>query len=227
MFLDPLQDDGLPEEDREIQFDFDERRDYAKELDAIQPPWRGVWAPNPESKGASFSNTTTPIEMKVGKKQTRTIPQFRYVRAVDPAGNIVPLSVSTCRPSPEFPDGNDRIGTRARVIESKHRRGWIIIDLDDQASRCPESKYMLGPQYIAWALAVSASRKQRHTKYENSEAELFMSQKRAEAKMRADEMAQANKAIMGEMGREVGREVAKALDRAERKGGKDRAERAE
>jgi hypothetical protein len=197
------------------------------DLDHRQPPWRSVFGTDREAGGAAFSDITTPIELKVGKKQTRTIPQFRYVRAVDPAGNVVALSVSSCRASPEFPDGEDRIGTRARVIETKHRRGWIVVDLDDPASRCPQSRFMLGQQYVAWALAVGAVRHEAHAKHEAGEADAFMARARAEARMRAQEVAEVNRAMMGEIGRTVGAEVAKAMaaEKSSEKGGRDRAER--
>lgn len=51
------------------------------------------------------------------------VPFARYIRAVDPAGNVVPLIVSTNRV-----DYDDGTGFEGKQRQLKQRQGWLFID---------------------------------------------------------------------------------------------------
>ena len=113
--------------DREarIPFLFDEAHDYHADIDFVMPPFQvPVTEVHPNKPGAAFDDSPEPRMVRVGRGRgdVRTMPSVRYVRAVDPQGNIGPLSISTRRPFPDpkdkgARDGHDGCGTPGRVLD--------------------------------------------------------------------------------------------------------------
>jgi hypothetical protein len=152
-------------EEAELRFAFDPTHDYEADIDEVTP----AWVPPPDVQtdtrvpGAALHSKENILPTLVRSKDGsyRHIPPMRYVRAVDPSGNIHPLTITTVTPGPgpsgpkEYADGFDRIGTDSRVKDEKRRRGWLILET---------GQYMYGrtgQEYLAWALAVADLRRKR------------------------------------------------------------------
>ncbi|HYF01273.1 MAG TPA: hypothetical protein VEJ18_20285 [Planctomycetota bacterium] len=205
MDRDPFGDEPISKEERDLKFDFDPSRNYMADVDALQPPWfLPPYQTAREAPGAAMSNETTPRMVGRGRN-LKGVPAFLYVRAIDPAGNLVQLTVSTCRPSPEYPGGDDGIGTMARVIAEKSAKGWLIVEPGPQFANPYSGK--IGNEYVAWALAVMQLRQKRHAAKEATEAQAFI----AKETQRAHEQAAKQTEAMQNMGVVIGREVAKAV----------------
>ncbi len=110
-----------------------------------------------------------PVDV-VTDTRIRRSPSMKYIRAVDPQGNIVPLVVSTVNASPDFPGGDDGLGTDQRVRAEKQRRGWLILEKGQYGYNGTT-----GLAYLQWALAVADDRRKRHLEWEKSEREALMS----------------------------------------------------
>ena len=197
-----------------LAYEFDPDRDYMNEVDAVTPAWvppadiqRDARVP-----GAALHTRSNirPTMVRMADGSLRTIPAKRYVRAVDPQGNIHPLSISTVTPGPgpndpfEFADGFDRLGTETRVLAEKKRRGWLILEPSEMMNG------LTGSEYICWALAVAADRRRRHAEYEAQERDNFMSQ----AARRAMEEQKKQAGVMADAVKGIGAEVAKAVAEA-------------
>src|SRR5687767_8009476 len=175
MYIDPLNGEGLfpiDEEgtisERELPFEFKQGEDYFSKFDAILPKW--TLFPYEDVKGSecAFSDATGAAEVRIAPRTTRVVSYRRYVRAIDPAGNLCQLIVSTVRPSPYYKDGNDKCGTLNRVVAAKNQAGWIIVENNPMFWNPYSGK--AGQQYAAWALAVMAHRQKMHAAHEKREA---------------------------------------------------------
>lgn len=204
MYVNPLTGDGLfaidtagDKSERDLPYEFDPSVDYFAKFDEFVPKWQAIGYEKVNGSLGAFSESVGPAEVKVAPRTTRVMPYMRYVRAIDPAGNVCPLSVSSVRPSPAFPDGHDKCGTLNRVIAEKNAAGWLIVE-NSQLMWSPYSG-KAGQQYAAWALAVMKYRLVKHAEHEASEAKAFQS--------RAEKAANAQLAGMKEMGKEIAREM--------------------
>lgn len=228
MYVDPLEGNGLflldtsesdsqepgPTE-RNLPFEYKPSVDYFAKFDAMLPMWQLRPYKVIEGSGAALFDKRGAPEVKIGRRKTQTVSLRKYYRAIDPAGNLCQLTVSTVPPSPEHPTGDDGIGTMARVIAMKNQRGWIIVERD-QACWNPYSG-KAGDEYAAWALAVMVHRKAAHAAHEKEQAKLHKSQLiRA-----AEEQTKATR----EIGTEIGTAVAKALLEGGAGKGKGKAEK--
>ena len=214
MYKDIWIEDPVSSEEISIKYRVDPSKDYFVEVDRMQPAWVPENTQVIQGSGAALSDRTGPREVVIGtvgrKKQIRTIPYVKYVRAIDPAGNLCCFSVSTCRQTPERPDGDDGLGTYMRIISEKSKIGWLVLERDPATWNPYSGKQ--GQDYIAWALAVSELRKRLHAMYQKSEAQAFMSR----SQVAAEEQLQATKS----MAKEIGKEVAEAvLGEKARRGG--------
>lgn len=175
-------------DERDLDFAFDPAVDYFASVDAMMPPWR------PPSY-ATLPGSVAALTASAGLQEHRTgrvvkiVSRRRYVRAIDPAGRLRQLKVSTVPTTPSHPDGNDRIGTMQRVVAEKSQRGWLIVERDP-ATWSPYSGRR-GQEYCAWALAVGEWRRKVHEEHEKEEAKAFMSQATREANKRAEEQTAA------------------------------------
>lgn len=183
-----------------LPFKVDESRDYMAEIDKACPPWR----PSPYSKSdvlsssAAFSDNTGPnvfVDMDAGAEYST--PHNRFVRAINPQGHIVSLLVSTCRPSPERPDGDDGLGTYDRVIAEKMRRGWRILE--------PESSFegRYGAEYLAWCLEVQKFRKAINDAREQEDQNAYESKQLAATKAQTAANADMVKSITEGLGKAI------------------------
>jgi hypothetical protein len=211
--LAPGEDSDNYQTERELPFEYDPRVDYFKKFDAIVPRWE-VWRYETEKgdglAGAAIFDSRTdemsvrrkgPPTVKMGRRRTMTVSIRMYVRAIDPAGNVCPLHISTVPPSPQFPDGNDGLGTHQRVVAQKSRSGWIVVE-PVEAFWSPYSGKR-GNEYAAWAWAVMLHRQAKHAAHEITE------RPKHETDMKKQIQAQID--AMRTMGTEIGQAVAKSV----------------
>jgi len=149
-----------------LDYTVDPSRDYMTEIDIATPPWQPDHYSKHESlaPGAAYSDNRGPRIVADRYGTEYHLPHTKYVRALSPAGNIQPLIISTCRPNPEHPDGDDGLGTDARVMAEKQRKGWLILE--------PDATYAgkEGDDYLAWCMAVQQHRRAIHCKHEEKAA---------------------------------------------------------
>jgi hypothetical protein len=184
--------DGKPiGTERDLSFEFKPGVNYFAKFDEILPSWKLEHGPYETKDGshAAFSDAVGPIEMYTDERETLTISYRRYVRAIDPAGNLCQLIISSVRPSPFYPKGEDRVGTMMRVVATKSRRGWLVVEpVSDFWSPYAGKQ---GQEYAAWCWAVMEYRQKRHAAYEANEAMAFMSRAEKAAEKQGEAMAKA------------------------------------
>lgn len=230
MYREPFDGDP-PISDEELELDmsgYDPHHDYMKDVDAIQPGWRGPQGAQYMPMGsalpsaAAFSNITGPNEVvqvskiptgevdKKGRPKVRTsrvhhqLPHKPFVRWIDLAGNLGPLIVSSVRPDAENPTGMD--GTATSKIDKKQRRGGIVVEGD--AYRTPWAPGYTGNEYVYWALQVQKHRKQLHAAHTKTEQTEWEEDARKEARARNAENAVATGAAIGAQMKDAMRELA-------------------
>jgi hypothetical protein len=198
MYRDPLNEPTLTEEEWKLQPDYDPSVDYWAKIQAIHPAWippTVEWRHEATDAAISPEHSTRDVvtREKDAKGRMRSVRRVmghvRYVRAIDVAGNLGPLSISTIRPDKKHQHGFDGILTEQILLAKKMRRGWIVVEKGFE-------DYWVGPfaqgdsnRYAAWALAVMRERKKLHAEYEKVEGEIWLDEKRKEAKARAEEQA--------------------------------------
>lgn len=168
MYCDPFQAEGLfplAEDDnkteRDLPYEFKPGVDYFARFDAMLPAWRPSHYEKLASSEAAWTEEAGgPVEVRVGRRQTRTLSHRRYMRAIHPDGSLRQLVVSTVRATPAFPDGRDACATEMRFVAKKSGRGWIVVENVDWAMTPYSGKR--GQEYAAWALAVMEYRQKRH-----------------------------------------------------------------
>lgn len=147
-----------------IQYKVNPRRNYMSEIDAELPPWQPDAYESSQvlNPGAAYSANGGPrLAVDHINQREYELPQFKYVRALNPAGKVMPLIISTCRPGPEFPNGDDRLGTEYRVIGEKRKKGWLVLERGESwAGR-------EGDDYLAWCFAVKDLRKAINAHHES------------------------------------------------------------
>lgn len=208
MYCDPLAGEGLfpidepGKTERDLPFEFDRGVDYFAVFDAMLPPWQVFPYAVEKGSKAAFSDASGAAEVRMGSRTTSVVSYRRYVRAIDPGGNLCQLIVSTCRPGPHYKDGFDTCGTYSRVISTKNARGWLIVERDPLTWSLYSGRR--DQEYAAWALAVMQYRKLRHSAAQAAEAETSR-EKTAEKRRNADMEAQR------QMNRDMVVDVAKAV----------------
>ena len=165
--------------------------DYFAKINQLCPPW----VPEPVQVNHPFSGQLTDYAEDAGSRVVHVrdeqgelrlfnMPFFPYVRAVDPAGNLLPLITGTCRDPAE-----DVSGYASQIISQKKRAGWLIAEPHE------EHKGYVGQEYGKLLFDEMASRKAKHKKRMDSEelrhrtaAEKALEEER---KMRSEERAEA------------------------------------
>ena len=195
---------GISDDEKRLSYEFDPSKDYHAVVDSLSVPWvppavKYVESAYPTSAAFSDASGTREVKMvardgTTGRKTRRTMvqPHKRYVRAIDPAGDLCSLIVSTCRPDRDKPSGDDGLETAARVIARKNRLGWLILERDEDMQNPFAAK--IGQDYIAWALAVMAHRKKSHGAWLREDQTVWYSEQKA----RAIETARLQGEAMGE-----------------------------
>lgn len=99
-------------------------------VDRMLPPWQL------HKTVTVGSAACTPYDEDAGTRNGRrddgaifTMPYQRYVRAVDPAGFLCPLTTHTSR-TPQ----DDTTGFEDKIKAVKRRKGWLIAERDEQAN---------------------------------------------------------------------------------------------
>jgi hypothetical protein len=167
--------------EQKLPYDFDPTHDYREDVNRAMPEWKPTeYKTDNRWPGAAFPRNTRPHTVRDKDGVVHTIPAIRYVRFVDHAGNIHPLSISSVPAGPgpteheSYEDGFDKQGTENRVMHEKARRGNLILELGTIRSFGPGG--ITGQEYLCWALAVADDRRRRHADYEAGEAEYLMTQ---------------------------------------------------
>lgn len=230
MYREPFDGDNpISDEEKELDMSgFDPDHDYMKDVDAMQPGWRGLGATGASfmprgtvPSAAAFSDVGGPHEVvqvakiptgdvdKKGRPKVRTarmnhmLPHKPFVRWIDLAGNLAPLIVSSVRPDAENPTGMD--GTAIQKINAKQRRGGIVVEGDTY--RTPWAPNYVGNQYVYWALEVMKYRKALHASWTKQEQEVWIEDKRKEARAQNAENAAVTGAAIGASMKDALREV--------------------
>ena len=209
-------DPPLSDDERTLSYVCDPAVDYYARIDAMQPPWvvptaKYIDAGFPTS--AAFSDASGPREVRTvvmdgqGRRMRRTqiMPHKRYVRAIDPQGNLCSLIVSTCRADREKPTGDDGLETMSRVIARKSKLGWLVVERDEDTHNAFAGR--VGQDYAAWALAVMEHRKQIYGAWYKAETTLWYEEKKAAAiemaRLQGEAMGDALKGQLREVVREA------------------------
>lgn len=183
-------------------------RNYRAEIDREVPAWREAPSMTVPGSSATFHDPNDPVGGKpnlmfnptTGKEWA--MPHYKYVRAIHPNGNIQPLIVSSCRPGPTAPGGDDQLGTEDRVIGQKRReKGWLVLEEGS------EYNGRTGDEYLAWAFAVAEWRKVNYNL--NEAADRVEHQSKAEILQR--EFMKQQGIATGAMIQDMGKAIASAL----------------
>lgn len=150
--------DFLPE--LKLQFTVDPSRDYRAEIELELPSWEPEPYERAAVSGGAALNDNTAQREKYDARRRKfwQLGHLKYIHALDPAGNICAMTISSCRPGPGHEDGDDRCGTESRVKHEKMQRGWLPLDADGSFGGFE------GQRYLAWVL--DAVRPYRRAKYE-------------------------------------------------------------
>lgn len=195
----------------EVSYEYKPGVDYWAKLQSQCPAWEPQ--KTVDFNGAACTMdfedpTTRQVLIDVNGKQHEWVMPFQqYVPAVDPCGNICPLTVATCR-NPE----DDGTGFGDKIIAKKKRAGWFMIN--------PEESFqgLDGQEYAAFLCQLSADRKKAQAERDRLHTEEFMSG--AEKAVRdqgkllqqaVNDGASANRDVMTDMAKSIGAEIAKAL----------------
>ena len=147
--------------EKSIPYHFKAGHDYMTDVEFDQPAYvLPQFRTHDARPGASFyeDHEGSTHEVRVGPADVRVMDRIRYVRAVEPNGNIGKIHTSTCPPSIDpsaraKKDGNDGLGTESRVKDEKQKRGWLILEAGTMMNG------RSGQDYLAWALAVAEKRR--------------------------------------------------------------------
>jgi hypothetical protein len=208
MYCDPLAAEGLfplatedarrlrpdmdPESttERDLPFDFDPGVDYFAKFDAMLPAWRpAVYEKMPLSSAAWTETAGGPVQVKMGRRQTKVLSHRRYFRAIHPDGSLRQLVVSNIRPTPAYPDGFDACQTHRMMVTRKSNSGWIVVENADWMWSPFSGKR--GQEYAAWALAVMEYRRARHSEECAKEEAAHMSKRDRDSQKQTEVIANA------------------------------------
>lgn len=166
----------------ELSFEVDASKDYFRIIEQLLPSWLPVATQDPTGRSiiADVDKQASPMRLlnmrgPDGKIYEFNMPHQRYARAVDPAGNLVPLTVNTC----QIPD-DDNTGFEDKTKGIKRRSGWFIAEPDE------EFNGLTGQEYGAFIFAVMKHRQALHAEKQANDARAFQSQ----AEKTAIELAQ-------------------------------------
>ena len=220
MFVDPFAGDPpISDEEKALEYECKPGVDYFAEFYAIHPQWvvpPAKYLDGDHPSNAAFFDIAGPREFRttvkdpVTKKnvrQTKGMGYERYFVAVDPAGSICPMIVSTIGPDRQHPSGDDGLQTAARTVAIKSQRGWLVVERYPDCWNAFSGK--VGQDYAAWCMAVSKYRKAKHAAHQKQEQEEWM----ADRKREGLEQAKAQGEIMADAFRA-------GLDKEKSKGGR-------
>lgn len=134
-------------------------------LDEALPLWTEPGNIHRDANGLAtveykFGGYQGPRVLKTPSGKVMQVPAARYERAIDPAGNIVPLVVCTNRGDREDPKNYD-----GHIMRDKTKKGWILID---------HPPYGQDPAaHRAYCIAEIERRREAHAKAEADAASSF------------------------------------------------------
>lgn len=110
-------------------------------IDNTVPPWRPDRNAETTKDGAMITpfgvdcGPRTLVRELDGRQVEFVMPFQRYIRAIDPAGNIMPLTVCSCRnEADQLGEGGDPQFAE-RMIGIKISQGWLIAEREGAARR--------------------------------------------------------------------------------------------
>lgn len=113
------------------------------------------------------------------------MPFYPYVRAVDPAGNLVTLLVSTTRDEKSA----EEIGYRNTIISRKKSTGWLIAELDQ------EHNGRVGQEHLRYCLSEMIHRRRMHAEKMAADAVVHQSRMERALESQGDKMAAASEKV--------------------------------
>lgn len=200
----------------EAQLDYrvDPSRDYFAEISAEVPPWNpGGYSVSDLKPGAALAEQQRGVGREVfdqRSRRTHVVPFNRYLRYLAPDGRIRPVTVSSARPTPESPNGDDGVGTDMRKHAEKLRSGWLLMEAEGTYGG------RTGLDYLAWAFAVREHRIEEHNRREAAERADHESRQVAEMRRQTEAMERMAAGLVSNTAREVGKAVAEATARKKR-----------
>ena len=191
-----------------LGYTVDPARNYWLEIDRDCPPWQpGGYQRSELQPGAALDDNSKQREAISATGQVYQLPHYRYVRALNPQGEFQALIVSTARPSPEHPDGDDGISSATRIMGEKVRRGWLIVERGPEAETWMQAGGRVGDEYLAWIYAVRDHRRRLHLQEEQrGKAEYELQAVRLQR-----QAAEDNRTLLASMGAVVGEQVARVM----------------
>lgn len=203
----------------DVKYEYQPSVDYWQRIESQCPAWQ---PPNDLievewKKGAALtredgnSKTRSLVINVPGRGLVEWVmPYQAYVPAIDPAGNICPLTTVTCR-NPE----DDGTGFADKIRSIKKRSGWFI------ATREEEFAGLQDQEYAAFLCALSDQRKAAHAQREKEYAATQMSGAERAVREQAQQLtaavqqgADANREAMIDVAKAIAAEVAKATAKA-------------
>lgn len=184
-----------------LSYTVDPRRDYRDEVNAAHPPWTPApYQTDAVAPSAALADQPPKSPREVydhKRRRTYVTSHIKTERALDPNGLICPVHVSSARPTPDSPGGDDGIGTYHRVRGEKQNSGWLFLE--------PGDAFMgrSGDEYLAWVFAVRDVRKARY------EAEQAANDAEHQSKVVQLLKQQAN--MVGEMTNMTAEKIAQAI----------------
>lgn len=206
-----------------VKYDYDPSKDYWRLIESQCPAWQPPELADAGS-GRRGRGSGRAVTWEDESAQTRVVmidvpghgpvewvmPFQKYVPAVDPSGNICPLTTHTCR----LPEDSERevAGFGDKIIAAKKRAGWFI------ATRDQEYQGLVDQEYAAFLCALIPLRKAAHSARQAEEdakfysgAEKLMIQQQAQIAQAVTDGAAANREVMMDVAKAVGVEVAKQM----------------
>jgi hypothetical protein len=160
-------------------------RTFYDEIDSMVPPWEpSVHVTSHDGdQGAVLYPTSEPSQRVAlalfydnatgePRQGEFTMPFQKYLRAMDHAGNIVPLTIKTCQIAAE-----DQTGFEQSIVARKVQAGWIVCERN-----WPNAYGLQGETYAEFLRKEWLKRRRDHARRESAQERNFMSaaQKSAE-----------------------------------------------
>lgn len=160
---------------------FDPSVNYFAKIDQLMPKWHRAPSLRPDAHVLSDDQYQGARNITTSSGASFTMPFQKYVRAIDPVGNMTALTIATSR-VPE----DDNTGYADRAVSIKRRKGWLIAE---------EAEYWQGPHYgqehAYHCLVEMERRKALHAGNESEAAKAFQSRLERDTRENNERVANA------------------------------------